>query len=519
MRTSKAAGADLVEIRVDLLAEDERNNWKTILDQKLLPVIVTNRASWEGGSAPDDEFARFAILSSAILAGADYVDIEFAAFDEFKRYIASQNSSVISRIILSHHNFERALTLEEIRTIYEKMVGKGADICKIAMATTSARDNAVIFQALREASRRPLVLIAMGELGQCSRILAPKFSSFLTFSCVGHGRESAPGQVSTEALINLYRFRSLSPSTRVFGVIGDPVLHSMSPALHNASFGNAGIDAVYVPLRVNDDVPAFIRSMILFGFDGFSVTIPGKVAALKAMDEVDNVTAKIGAMNTVVTLSDGRLRGYNTDWIAAISAIEDALTDNNQSFHGARVLCLGAGGAARGLVFGAVARGASHVVVANRTLSKAQELANDVGSCASAVSYDALLRADAGQTASDRNQMDTQSRDADSSAEDRMLSFDVVMNTTSIGMHPRTEETPLSSEALRRMGRPLVFDAVYNPLQTKLLLEAEELGCICVSGLEMFVRQAAEQFKLWFPKLEPNVSLMRSVVTERLANK
>lgn len=520
MRLSKEAGADLVEIRVDLLSENERAQWKTLVESKLLPAIVTNRAPWEGGFATSDEQSRLAVLSSAILLGAEYVDVELAAVHDFKTHLQSQNISLSSKLIVSHHNFEGPLSLQEIRQVYDKMVSSGADICKIAMTATSARESGVVFQAFRDLTAKPLILLAMGELGQCTRILARKFGSFLTFCSVNDDNGSAPGQIATDKLVNLYRFRSVSPSTKVYGVIGDPISHSMSPAVFNACFKKAGLDAIYVPLRVTDEVAMFIKSMIPFDFAGFSVTIPGKVAALEAMDFVEMTTSKIGAMNTVVVKPDGALWGFNTDWVAAISAIEEALALEKRSLRGARVLCLGAGGAARGLVFGALERGARHVVIANRTLSKAQRLADEVGACASAVSYEALLTC----LDSDRPERSdaVSSSLADKTADDAMKSgfdpnsFDVVMNTTSIGMHPRSNETPLQVEALVRFGRPLVFDAVYNPLETRLLSEAREVGCTCVSGLEMFVRQAAEQFKLWFPELQPDIPLMRDVVLARL---
>lgn len=214
------------------------------------------------------------------------------------------------------------------------------------------------------------------------------------------------------------------------------------------------------------------------------------------MDSVEDVTAKIGAMNTVVTQGDSSLRGYNTDWVAAISAIEDGLRDNGKELTGARVLCIGAGGAARGLAFGALARGASHVVVANRTLQKAEVLAGEIGAGASAIAMGSLTPQEAGR-------------------------FDVVMNTTSVGMHPNVGESPLvgGKAVLEEYGCPLVFDAVYNPLETQLLRDGKSAGCVCVSGVEMFIRQAAEQFRLWFPGTEANVDLMRDVVMERLGSR
>lgn len=496
MEAARAAGADLAEIRVDLLDEGERAGWERALRDRVLPVVVTNRAGWEGGAAPPGEPARLQVLADAAAAGAEFIDIELAAFDEFKSLFGAAAIPAPTRLILSHHDFERALDVGEIAKLYRRMVNEDTDVCKIAMAGRSATDNAPAFAALLEARDRPLVMLVMGELGQCSRVLAGKYGAFMTFASVGAGRESAPGQVATPTLLDMYRFREITPETEVYGVIGNPVSHSMSPALHNAAFAAAAIDAVYVPLKVDDDVARFIRTMSPFGFAGFSVTIPGKVPALEAMDDVEEVTAKIGAMNTVVTSSEGTLSGHNTDWVAAISAIEDGLAGADKVLKGARVLCIGAGGAARGLAYGALARGAAHVVIVNRTHAKAVALAEDIGDGASAEPLESL-------------------------ASPGPAGYDVIMNTTSVGMHPAVENSPIPGgvAGLERLGSPLVFDAVYNPLETQLLQDAKGAGCVCVSGLEMFVRQAAEQFRLWFPSRTPDVELMRSVVLDRLAKK
>lgn len=489
MKAAKDAGADLAEIRVDLLDASQQARWAEVIRGGVLPVIVTNRPEWEGGKSKQPEEERLQVLIEASQLGAAYIDVELAAVDTFAKLCESK-APIAAKRILSHHDFEAAMSLDEVRTTYKRMVAAGADVCKIAMAASSATDNATVFAALKEASDRPLILLAMGELGQCSRILAPKYGAYLTFASVGKGRESAPGQVATETLVSLYRFDSISASTHVFGVIGNPVSHSMSPALHNAALQAAGIDAVYVPLKVDDDVPGFIKAMVPFDFYGFSVTIPGKVPALDAMDHVEETTAKIGAMNTVVRKPGDALHGFNTDWVAAISAIEDALRDAGKSLSDCHVLCIGAGGAARGLAYGSLARGAKRVTIANRTVEKAEALAADIGSGADAMSLQALTAPGA-------------------------PTFDVIMNTTSVGMHPNVDHSPVP-QAILRETKPLVFDAVYNPLETKLLCDAKEEGCICVSGLEMFVRQAAEQFRLWFPDQVPDVGLMRSVVLARL---
>lgn len=487
MKNAKTSGADLVEIRIDLLSKEESQNWFYILQQSLLPVIVTNRASWEGGKATEDEPDRLSVLIEAVKQGAQYIDVELKAFEEFKSLCEKSSLSnpfLTTKLILSHHNFERALSEDELAKVLKSMDEVGADICKVAMNSASVLDNCLIFKTL-QSRNTPTIIIAMGEFGQISRVLAPKFGSYLTFAAASEGMGSAPGQIDTHTLTNQFRFRQIDADTPVYGVIGNPVSHSMSPALHNAALSETKRSGVYVPLRVENDFGDFVRSMTKFGFEGFSVTIPGKVDVMSGMDEMDEIAKKIGAMNTVVRGSDGTLKGYNTDWIAAISAIEEKLQNG---MHEKVVVCLGAGGAGRGLAFGALERGAKKVIVVNRTKSKAESLASELGADAIGMSMEEFGNQE--------------------------LEYDVLMNSTSVGMSPNTEESPVPKNSLRKGA--VVFDAVYNPLETKLLKDATVSGCITVSGVEMFIRQAAEQFRLWFPNEDVPVEVMRKVVIQKL---
>lgn len=488
MRASAAAGADLAEVRVDLLSVEELPKWKEIIANKCLPVIVTNRAAWEGGKWRASDTERLQILAEAEELGAEYIDVELAACEQFRSIRNTSTSSPHSaKLILSHHNFERPLTEAEVQEVRARMRHAKADIFKIAMMATNALDNALVFETLASASE-PTIFLAMGEMGQATRIAAAKYGAFLTFASVAAGRESAPGQVHTDRLTSFFRFRSVTSTTPLYGIIGNPVSHSMSPALHNTAMADRNLDGLYVYLRVDDDASELIRRMSALGFDGFSVTMPSKVDAMKAMDAMDPTTERIGAMNTVVKQKDGRLKGYNTDWIGAISAIEDELPQ--KSLAGLRVVCIGAGGAGRALAYGALERGAGSVLIANRSREKAVLLAADLSTDrAVGVSLDEF------------------NGDGD-------VDFDVVINTTAVGMHPHAGETPVAFSKLARA--PLVFDAVYNPVETRLLREARANGCVVVSGFEMFVRQAAEQFRLWHPHVDPPLELMRRTVADCL---
>lgn len=428
------------------------------------------------------EAERLDMLIDAVEMGVSYIDVELKAVDKFWER-THKSTMARTRLILSYHDFERPLSRVQVEETMARMKAKGADIVKIAMTATSALDNCTVISALMGASM-PTILLAMGELGRPSRILGGRFSAYLTFASAKEGEESAPGQVDLETLLNVYHFAHIGKHTRLYGVIGNPVMQSMGPVLHNSVFREKRLDAAYVHLLVEDHVARFIREMGALGFEGFSVTIPGKVDAIDAMDEVEDAVEKIGSMNTVFRDNDGRLKGSNTDWRGAMDAVCE---QTGGDLKGKRVLVLGAGGTGKALVFGALERGAQEVFVANRTKEKAIKLAKYFGGGVLAIGLEEIGGVGA---------------------------LDVVMNSTSVGMVPRVEECPLDVTLLRQ--GMIVFDAVYNPLETRLLREAKRRGASCISGVEMFVRQAARQFETWFPDLKAPVALMREVVLEKL---
>ena len=345
------------------------------------------------------------------------------------------------------------------------------------------------------ASGQPTIALAMGERGQITRILAPKYGSFLTFGALSPERQSAPGQPTLTQLRDLFRLKQQNEKTKVFGVVGSPVAHSRSPAIHNAALGEINYDGVYVPLLV-DNMETFLNTFNQADWAGFSVTIPHKEAALRWAAEADQVALAIGAANTLVRQPDGALKAYNTDWSAAIAAIErgfggdGTLAEAGKSpLQGKTVVILGAGGAGRALAFGAAVQGAN-VIIANRSLERAKELAEALEPQARGVGLDEIANGN--------------------------VTGDVLVNTTSVGMHPNVEETPVPAATLS--GYQLVFDAVYTPLQTRLLKEAAAAGCIVVTGEKMFVGQAVDQFRL-FTGEEPSAELMTKVLLDSLSRK
>jgi 3-dehydroquinate dehydratase/shikimate dehydrogenase len=320
----------------------------------------------------------------------------------------------------------------------------------------------------------------MGEFGQISRILTRRFGGLLTFASLKKGKESAPGQLTIDELSNIYHFKNINKETKLYGVVGNPVSHSISPVIHNSSFVEKGLNSVYVPMKVLD-IETFIKDFRKLDFQGFSVTIPHKESILPFLDDIDHVAGKIGAINTVVN-QDGRLTGHNTDYMAAIKGLEDGMEGNKGTLKDKKVAIIGAGGAARAIAFGLKEKGCD-ITIYNRTLERAKRLSNDVG---------------------------CKFRRFEEISE---LNTDILINSTSIGMFPNVEESPVPKNVLKE--GMVVFDAVYNPIETKLLKDAEESGCHTVNGLTMFINQAAEQFRLW-TGIKPPVELMENLAENML---
>ncbi|MFQ5862182.1 MAG: shikimate dehydrogenase [Candidatus Brocadiales bacterium] len=444
--------ADLLELRLDYIKAPDV---ETLIERKPRPVIVTCRPEREGGRFTGPEDKRIALLEKAVDLGAEYVDIEHdSAVGEFVERAGT-------KVIVSYHNFSETPADTELREIRQRLTDTGAHVVKIVTFAQKITDNLRLFRLL-EGARTLTVAFCMGELGQVSRILAPKYGSFLSFASLGKGKESAPGQLSVRELLDVYNFPRINRSTDVYGLIGNPVGHSLGPLLHNTCFREEKLNAVYLPFKV-EDLPSFINGFKSLNVRGYSVTIPHKEAILDLLDELDPLARSIGAVNTVVN-RDGRLVGYNTDSTAATKVLEDRLAENGSSIKGKKVTIVGAGGAARAVAFGLREKGAE-ITIVNRTQARAETLAMDLGCHC--------------KKFGELGKLDTE----------------ILVNCTSVGMHPRTSDTPVPVKALRP--GMWVFDAVYNPPETRLLREAAAKGCHVMSGVRMFVLQAAQQFELW----------------------
>ncbi len=515
MQAAAAAGADMVELRLDCLDEWDPSGIDMLLGAaSRFPgeVLATCRRAAEGGHCDEDETVRVSRLEHVGLSDAiDYIDFEYEslrASPNIRQKIALVCGSRHGpagrpkrKLILSKHEIEATPPWYTLRFTLDAMGREGADVVKLACRAGSIVDALHMLDALHySVPARPTVALAMGEAGLITRVLARKLGAFLSFAALEEGREAAPGQVSIERMRGLYRWDAIGPETRVYGVIGCPVAHSMSPAIMNAAFAAAGIDAVYLPLRVEpgfEALAAFLTGVLRrpwLHMRGFSVTIPHKQDLLRFVDRRDGVVEplarRIAAANTLVIEpgehldgADAKVSAYNTDYRGALEALCEGLACRPEDLRDTPVAVLGAGGVSRAIVAGLRDWGC-RVTIFNRTRDKAEALAAEFG--AQARPIEDCARHDAR----------------------------VVVNGTSLGMWPDVDASPLPPEGLA--GRPLVFDTVYNPMETRLLREARERGCATVDGVAMFVRQAAAQFELWTGRPAP-IDTMRATVIERLS--
>ncbi len=474
-----ALGADTVECRLDFLAAPPtRAELDRLISASPVDVIATCRPMREGGRFTGDESRRLEILHAAAAAGAAFVDIE----SDVPRQRWPK-----AKIILSRHDFSGVP--ENLDEILAGMEASGAAVSKIAFTAAGPQDAMAALDLLRRAAK-PTLALAMGQSGLLSRIFARKFGAFGTFAALKGGAESAPGQPSLEEFKNVYRWDSVGPETKLFGVVGCPVAHSMSPAVHNAAFSATDIDAVYVPLHVEggeENFKKFIEAAAArpwLGLAGLSVTIPHKHNALTCIgeDNCDDMARRIGAVNTIAVSSDGSLHGSNTDYAGAVDALCSAMKISRGQLAGRAAAIIGAGGAARAIV-AALSDCGAKVTIYNRTISRAQQLAAEFECRAEGL--ESINR----------------------------LNAEIVINCTSVGMHPDVESSPLAAVPA---SVKVVFDTVYNPLETKLLNLAARAGCLCVSGLDMFINQAAAQFELWTDKKTAPKEVMKKIVMERL---
>src|SRR3984957_14667632 len=432
-------------------------------------VIATCRRVASGGKFRGSIASQLDVLGKAAAAGCQLVDVELQTAGKCKPE-QLQKLRTRAALILSFHDFRATRKLDET---LEKMLVHPADFYKIVSTATTLSDNVTMIKFLaREGDRHSLVGMCMGEQGVISRVLGVRAGSVFTFASAVAGEETAPGQITAQDLRNVYRIENVDVATRVYGVVDAPIAHSLSPAIMNAAFRRENVNAVYLGLHAKTlkDLLTCVKEIPIHGI---SVTMPYKEAILAHLDNSDSHTSKVGACNTVVRAQDGKLYGFNTDASGVLRPLERRLS----TLEDARILVLGAGGAARAAVYGLKERGAE-VYVLNRSVAAGQKLARSARARS-------VKRADL-----------------------KKLAFDVIINATPVGMG-NTKETPLQEKEINAR---YVFDMVYDPGETKLLKLAKERGAQVIPGVEMFIHQAARQFEIWTGKPAPWDEMLRVVL-------
>lgn len=475
MDAAAEQGVRLMELRLDYLSREPR--LREILKRRTCPMIATFRRREEGGQWRDSEAKRQRLLRTAIAEGFDYVDLELDVAERIHRFGTAKR-------IVSYHNMQEIP--ENLDDLYAKLKQRDADIVKIAALANHPADNFTMLRLLAKADK-PTIAICMGELGLPSRILGAKFGSPFTYAAFNPLRVVAPGLPTFDELRELFRYESINATTEVYGVIGDPIQHSLSPVIHNACFQQLGLNKAYLPFQVpRECLDGFIHEMEAADVRGLSVTLPHKEAIVRYGNAADPLVRLTGSGNTLVRAAEG-FAVYNTDGPAALSSLEDALPadpeSGERSLRNKTVLILGSGGVARTIAFGLRQKDAI-IAITSRNSEKAHKLAADVG-C---------------------NVIEWSQRHA--------RHFDVLINCTPLGMAPNVDASPFLPSGLQE--HAVVFDTIYTPETTLLVKAATERDCIVVTGVEMFVRQAEAQFRL-FAGADPPLGLMKTLVREELS--
>ena len=504
IKAAKAADAEMLELRTDYLENlsvELANKVITEARGAALPIIVTCRDITEGGKNEYPQDLRVEILSAALEAGADFIDFEYenflastTAMEKLQQSLCKKPSS---RLILSAHDFKTKF--DDISELYHRIRSLyPAAIPKLVYTANHINDCFEAFDLLHETGGERIIL-CMGAAGLVSRIIAKRLGSLVTFAGIDEENRTAPGQLTIYKLKKLYRYDSINAATELYGLIGSPVAHSSGPAVHNACFADIGANKLYLPLLVDGSRAEFDKFMsnILarewLGFAGFSVTIPHKANSLDFVKQnqgfVEPLTRKIGAANTLiidesqVKRCEWRISAYNTDYTGAMGAI--ILVLGQDCLKGLAVVVIGAGGVARAIVAGLTDAGA-RVKIYNRTVEKAEKLASEFN-C-----------------------------DFAPLAELSHIEAKLLINCTSIGMHPDIDATPLPKKYIKK--DMVVFDTVYNPAETLLLKHARQVGAKTIDGLTMFINQADAQFKL-FTGQATDSKLMRKTIANCLSSR
>jgi 3-dehydroquinate dehydratase/shikimate dehydrogenase len=484
--TRAAEVADVIELRLDYLLDGEFESVSREINSLIgaggIPFVLTLRSREQGGVASPNLNQRRQLWSRFAGPVDCLRDFELDLVQEYQRNSTEQIDW--SKVICSYHDFVGVPS--DLDQIYERMAATPARILKIAVQADDATDCLPVFRLLERAQRegREMIAIAMGQAGIMTRILGPSRGSFLTYGSLDDESATAPGQLTARQLRELYRIDHINQQTEVIGIIGKPVGHSLSPRIHNAAFAAAGVNAVYLPFEVRDAL-SFMRRMahprtrqLDWNLRGLSVTAPHKLTVMDGLDWIDPAAKEIGAVNTIVA-QDHELRGYNTDSPGFIAPLHRKFG----ALKGAQCALIGAGGGARAALWALRNEGAT-VTVFVRDAERAKPVAAQFG-------FDCKLLAGA-----------------------QFGQFDFVINATPLGTRGE-HETETAATAEQLAGVRLAYDLVYNPIETRFLREARAAGSETLSGLEMLIAQAVEQFSRWTGQ-EPNADVLRAAAQHAL---
>jgi len=490
-RAARKRGADLVELRLDHLRKCDAGALgelrRTIGS---VPVIATLRPAREGGRYRGSEEARLALLEIAVERGFDFVDLELSSGKRSLARLAALARKRTVRAIVSHHDLWGTPSMARMVRLLERCARAGG-LAKAAFSARSLDDSARIVEAASRVRRSApgALVIGMGAAGTITRTLGPFLGAGFVYAGPDARRTTAPGQPDLARFQRSWAVAGgighISSSTGLYGILGHPLGHSLSPLMHNTAFRRLGMDAAYLPFDTEPSALApTLRALRAAGLKGANVTIPHKTAVIPLLDGIDGTAARIGAVNTIVG-QGGKLRGFNTDVAGFVGALKAA----GVRIKGARALVVGAGGAARSAVFGLVENGAA-VTVVNRRRRRAEELARHLGGAEIAIG---------------------DSCDMGSVAE----RSDIIVNCTPAGMRGFGAACPVPARCIAPGAA--VMDLVYNPERTRLLLAAGRRGATTVSGMEMFLRQGMEAFRLWTGRPFPEKAVRRALAHSRLS--
>jgi 3-dehydroquinate dehydratase/shikimate dehydrogenase len=464
------AGERFFEFRLDYLPLPEQGiaaMRKFLARNADCTVLATCRRHQNQGHFNGSIEQQVKILDASIDAGAQAVDIEIESAENCIDSLEALRSR--ARLVISYHNYGGTPPLD---AVMRRMLRVAADGYKIVTTAKKPSDNARILALAKTYSKTPTILLAMGETGFPTRVLSPSSGGLFTYAAPNSAEGTASGQVSAHQLRHLYRVEKFTKDARIYGVVADPVRHSISPAVHNRAFQARRTDAVYLPFLVK---PAQLKDFFTLAeklpLAGFSVTIPHKQKILRYLDLVDPLARRIGAVNTVWRKA-GKWRGTNTDADGVIRPLERHVRLNKSS-----VLLVGNGGAGRGAAFALKAAGAK-LAITGRNIDRVRALAS---AC-----------------------------DAEPLTRDQSIGrmFDVLVHSTPLGMYPKVEQSFFDA----KIPAKLVFDMVYNPLDTLLVRMAADQGATPIRGLEMFLEQASRQFEIWTGDTAPRAVMEKAAL-------